>query len=41
MFPTLQAEQQARVIQEMLSYLRVEMALKPTGRPLEVHNRIA
>jgi dTDP-4-amino-4,6-dideoxygalactose transaminase len=41
MFPQLQEEQQARVVREMLRFLRVEMAPKPAGQQLEVQNRTA
>jgi hypothetical protein len=41
MFPNLQADQQARIVHEMLRFLRIEMIPKQTDLQLEIGNRIA
>jgi dTDP-4-amino-4,6-dideoxygalactose transaminase len=41
MFPNLQAHQQARIVHEMLRFLRIEMIPKQTDLQLEIGNRIA
>jgi dTDP-4-amino-4,6-dideoxygalactose transaminase len=41
MFPHLQSGEQARVVREMLQFLRVEMAPKPAGLQFEMQNRTA
>ena len=41
MFPQLSAEQQARVVHEMLRFLRIEMKPRPAGLQLEAQNRTA